>query len=336
MPVKFRFAIPAALLVVLMVAPAAYAVDPVLDPPPEPTTVTIPTLLPGLIVVVSTDTNGYLTSVDLHTVDDPTGVAPDYIATKVDNRRVRFENSDTGTRVEVKAKENKLETKVRSSTLTDLVGTHTWSGPVLGEIANVTFTVGDDGGVPTLSGVAVDPAGATISDPSTEVESDEIETKVKIRFTNDVGQRADLKIEIEVHTDDDDDDGHRASLKISLKTKDEKMRVPSGDLATLPTSWTGVLCDGTAVSANWTNNPDGSISDVVVTPESARIELSDHEFKVRFEDDAKLKVSLKLKDDGTVEMKVDPKIKCENGPDPIVNTPVDEKPHKDKKPHDDD
>jgi len=195
--------------------------------------------------------------------------------------------------------------------------------------------VGDDGaGGPTLSDIVVDPGPAEISGPDTKVEDHEIEAEVKIRFTNDLGQRADLKIEVEVH-DDDDHDSPSASLKIDLKTKDEKIRVPSADLTSLPTSWTGVLCDGSAASATWANNADGSITDLVVSPDSAEVEQHGHEFKVRFGHDAKLKVSLELSGNGSFEMKVDPKIKCENGPDPAVNTPIDEKNRNDEKHHND-
>jgi len=340
---KLRSALPIGILAVVMAAPSAFAAEPIVATPPEPTTITLPTLMPGLTVVISTDTNGYLTSVDLLTGEPPVA-APDYIATKVDNRRVRFENSVTGTRVEVKAKDNKLETKVRTAALADIVGTHTWSGPVLGEPTNVTFTVGDAAGVPTLTDITVDPGPAMISEPETETKSDEIETKVKIKFTNDLGQRAELKIEVEVHTtspdavlgdDDDSHDSEQASLKIALKTKDEKMSVAAADITTLPTSWAGVLCDGTPVSATWMigeagTADEGSITNLVVSPDTAEVEMHGNEAKVRFDKHATLKIELKTKDDGRVEMKLDPKIKCEKGADPTVNTPVDEKPHKDK------
>ncbi len=343
MPKRPIFAVLVAALVVLVMAPTAFAAEPAVEPP-ESTLTVVPTLLPGLIVVVDTDTNGYLTSVDLHDVADPatgepvidpgTGeaaAAVGYVATKVDNRRVRFENSETGTRVEVKAKEHKLETKVRTGALADLLGTHTWAGTVLGEETTVVFTVGEENGTPTLTDVAVTAAAAagsalswTISEPETEIETDEIETEVKIRFTNALAQRADLKLEVEVHTTaDDEHDAGRASLKVALKVKDEKMRVAAADLASLPQSWSGALCDGTPVSVSWNNNADGTIGDVSA-PEAIEVEMHGHEVKVRFADHAELKLKLKLKDDDTMELKVDPKIKCERGSDPDVNTPVEE------------
>lgn len=326
--------------------------DPATSPDPAPAellpfadpamSLTVPSLVPGLTVVVTTDDAGHLTAVELHDAADPASPAPpDYVATRVDHRRVRFENDVTGTRVEVKAKHDKLETKVRTSTLADLVGTHTWSGDVLGDAVSVDFTVGDDAGTPTVSVDAVTTLlDHEIRGPKTESDDHEIETEAKIRFTDDFGRRADLKIEVEVHSaamkplsSDDGDDSHHddgtASLKVALKVKDEKLTVPAADLAALPQTWTGALCDGTPVSASWVNGADGTITDLVVTPAEAEVKTKEHGFEVRFADHARLKVSLKVKGDDTVELKIDPKIEChdEDAPDPSVNTPVDESGH---------
>ncbi|RMH81519.1 MAG: hypothetical protein D6683_04210, partial [Actinomyces sp.] len=184
--------------------PAPAELLPVADPAMS---LTVPSLVPGLTVVVTTDDAGHLTAVELHDAADPTSPAPpDYVATRVDHRRVRFENGATGTRVEVKAKHDKLETKVRTLTLAELIGTHTWNGDVLGDAVSVDFTVGDDAGTPTL---AVDGVTTTLAHeirgPETSTDGHETETEAKIRFTDDLGRRADLKIEVEVHLATGDD-----------------------------------------------------------------------------------------------------------------------------------
>lgn len=315
-------ALVALLATVSPVAAEEEGTDPLL-PAETTTTVTVPSLVSGLMVVVEADSNGSLVSVELHGAGDPESPAPDgFVATKVDSRRVRFEHS-TGVRVEVKAKHDKLETKFRTATLEELVGTHTWTGDVLGEELTVTFTIGDDGaGGPMLSLDSVVPDIATISGPSTEIKVHEIEVEAKLKFENDLGQRAELEIEVEVHTAAADHDPGRASLKIKLKTKDEKTRVPLLDLVGVPQGWSGTMCNGTPASATWSVDGSGAISGIVVSPTTAEVEIKHDGFKVRFGDDSKLEVKVKVKDDGIAEVKVKPKIKCHDASDPLVNTDI--------------
>jgi len=302
------------------------------------TTVTVPSLVSGLMVIVEADSNGSLVSVELHAAGEPESPAPDgFVATKVDSRRVRFEHS-TGVRVEVKAKHDKLETKFRTATLEELLGTHTWTGDVLGEEVTVTFTIGGDDLVgPTLTIDSVVPDIATISGPSTKAEPGEIEVEAKLKFENDVGQRAELKIEVEVHTAAADHDPGQASLKLKLKIKDEKSRVPLEALAAAPQGWSGTLCDGTPASATWLVDDTGAISNIVVLP-TAEVEVKHDGFKVRFGDDSELEVKVKVKDDGIAEVKVKPKIKCDNAADPLVNTDIVDDDHgkDDERPEDED
>ena len=85
--------------------------------------------------------------------------------------------------------------------------------------------------------------------------------------------------------------------------------------------WTGLLCDGTQATINYTVNDDGSISAVTATPAPARFENEGGKVNVRFSDSERVKIRAHMEDDG-IKVSVDEKIRCRDAADPTVNTPI--------------
>ncbi|MFQ5517419.1 MAG: hypothetical protein ACE5E8_07575, partial [Acidimicrobiia bacterium] len=130
------------------------------------------------------------------------------------DHKVRFTNEADGTRIEVKAKGEKLKAEVKAGGVDGIVGNHSWSGDLfaLGTATTVTFTVvRNTAGHPELTSVAVDastvPGGVTYSveGPQNSLDEDEAESQAKIRFMWN-GFTMTLKIEAELHLDGEDGD----------------------------------------------------------------------------------------------------------------------------------
>ena len=85
--------------------------------------------------------------------------------------------------------------------------------------------------------------------------------------------------------------------------------------------WTGLLCDGTQATINYTVNADGSISAVTTTPTSASLENKGGKVSVRFSDSERVKIRAHM-EDGGIKVSVDEKIRCRDAADPTVNTPI--------------
>lgn len=182
----------------------------------EPQTTSLTLFGTGIVLNVGVDTTGHLTTVEL--VDETSGDAPvDAIATKVTPHKVKFVLEDTGTKVEVKAKGKKVETKVKATSLADLTGAHQWSGKLFGdenEATTVMFTVSDVGGVPVIMLDGVTGPGDYTERTSTKTDDDEVETKLRLDLDFD-GLDARISVTVEV---EDDDDEQKAKLKISVRS----------------------------------------------------------------------------------------------------------------------
>jgi hypothetical protein len=267
-------------------------------------TLTLGVLGAPLNVAVTVDEIGHITEV---TVDDPA-----YTETRSDEHKVRFTTADDTTRIEVKAKGDKVKAEVKTADLSAIVGSHTWAGKLFGSETDsvVTFDVVDSAGSPEVANVAVTslfPADATyaIGAVENEFEDGEAESEVKIGFMWD-GYTMTLKIEAEMEFDHDDDDG--VKLKVELKGKDQR-KVREEVLADLVGSytWDGLLCDGTAVAVTYTVSDTGEVSVNSVDGVDAdayKLDTESHGFEIEFKDsDAKLEVELK-QDDGLWELKV--------------------------------
>ncbi len=282
--------------------------------------------LPGSPVNFTVHLDEFGNLVDLE-VSDGTTVTP------TDEHKIRFANADGTTRVDVKAKKSKLSMKVKTADAAGVIGDHIWSADVFGtgDVASVGFAIAmGTSGYPELTSVS-DPTGLpadatfTVGAIENKMKDDEFESEAKVTFMFN-GYTKTLKIEVETEfaTEGDDDDDHDlpVTLKTELKGKDEQ-KLREATLASLlgQHMWDGLLCDGTQVAATFTVNADGTVTLDSVSGVDAgaySMEAKDHGFEIRFDGtDAKVKVELKQKDDGSWELKVKSKTteKCDKDDD---------------------
>ena len=284
-------------------------------------TLTVPAMpgVPGITIGVTLDEFGNITKVSVD--------GSDIILNSSPVHKVTFElGTDGSTTVQVKAKGEKLSTKVKTSNLGSLVGDHTWEGDIFGTDfpATVNYSIAQVAGATPYLEITdvkvVSDVAKTINGPFTKMDGDddddheqEYESKATVTFTQD-GYTKTLKIEVETKYDDDDDDDHGyngvyGKLKVELKGKDRQVLAGAdvyGDKL-----WTGLLCDGTTATVNYTVAADGTMTVTTVDVAdgaSYSIDTEDDGFKVEFtdtedNDGAKLKVELE-DEHGTLELKV--------------------------------
>lgn len=274
--------------------------------------VTLPLFGAPLTVDVTTDAGGGLVEVALNPADD-------YTATGVKPNRVRFVNEDGTAGVRVSAKRGGERIGVQAGTLDDVSGPGSWSGDVFGDGSTTTvgFTIGAaDDGSPTISGIAVDSAATfEVGDVEARVSDDGSRTgsRAVIGFSQS-GQTRQLTISVGVRTGDD----AASSVRIKL-SKLRGRQVVDGDV-TGAHSWSGVLCDGGQATVSYTVADDGTITDVVASPDA---EVRDgRQTRVRFSPGEV--VVIKVVDrDGAPTLTATPRIRCDRA-DAVVNTEVDE------------
>ncbi len=221
---------------------------------------------------------------------------------------------------------------MKAGALADVSGAGGWSGDVFntGVATTVAFTIGAtaDGG-PDITGVSSSDPTAVIG--ATEYKNDDDDdgdgemhrvASVKITFTSG-GQSRSLAIRAEVSTDDDDGD---TNAKVSVVLGKLRGVVQSVADAIGAKVWTGLLCDGTQATINYTVNADGSISAVTATPAPARLENEGGKVDVRFSDSERVKIRAHMEDDG-IKVSVDEKIRCRDAADPTLNTGIDTDQH---------
>ena len=298
---------------VAQAAPAAPAI---------PTITSLPLFGVQLTVEVATGPGGILSSVSVNPADGLT-------AAKVKPNKVVFVNEEGTAKVVVSGRDGRQGLQVKAGALADVSGAGGWSGDVFntGVATTVSFTIGAtaDGG-PDITGVSSSDLTAVIgateykNDDDDDGDDGEMErvAAVRITFTSG-GQSRSLAIRAEVSTDDDDD-GTNAKVSVALG----KLRgvVQSVADAIGAKVWTGMLCDGTQATINYTVNADGSISAVTATPAPARLENKGGKVDVRFSDSERVKIRAHMEDDG-IRVTVDEKIRCRDAADPTVNTPID-------------
>ena len=285
-------------------------------------TVVLPGLGTPLTVDVKLDANGNLVQVNL----DPVGT---YSVSRISGHAVTFVSADGATQVKIKAGGDKMSVKASAGTLDALVGSGTWSADVFGTGTKTTigYTVGKAlDGSPTVAIDSVNaPAGITVvQDPAkTDTEDHEAKASVKVSFSLD-GYTKKLSISVSVDTEGT----HKATLKITLSGKDRQ--VLTGPLATLVGSrtWSGKLCNGTAVSFTYTVNADGTLTFGAATGAPATSKTGEHGLTVRFDGTkTRVTVSLKQVEGGTdYTLRVSAKSgECHSTtpvPLPTVNAPV--------------
>ncbi|VAV93501.1 hypothetical protein MNBD_ACTINO02-2063 [hydrothermal vent metagenome] len=266
---------------------------------------------PLTTVSVGLDDVGHITEVAL---SDPA-----LTETTAGDHKVRFSNEDGTTRVEVKAKKDKLSAEVKAADLAAILGTHTWTGVLFGadDASTVMFDVVENAdGNPEVTNVSVTalfPADATyeIGTVKNKTDDDEAESSMKITFmSNGFTMTLKIKAEMELGHDDDDNGDTTVKLKIELKGKDQQ-KLKDQALADLVGSylWDGRYCDGTPLTISYSISDTGDVIVDGVTIDGAasdayELKTKNYGFEVKFNDsDAKVKVELK-QNDGLWDLKV--------------------------------
>ncbi len=276
----------------------------------------------GLNVDIELDSAGKLETVNVATPGLESDPAGNEATDGVDDRhRIRFDHGEDGTRVDVKAKNHKLTSKVKVANLADLVGTHEWTGVLFPEATGgkvpttVTFVVADDG--PLITDVVV------TSGIESVIEYADDASKAVVVFTWE-GYTKELKIQVDIDDNDNGDDPS-AMLKVELRGKDRQRLRQDLALFVGEHFWNGRLCDGTPLTVSYTIDELGEIGppsvtvgaggdDGTVADHGFTVKDKEHGFDVRFtHSKARVKVKFSEKDDGQWELKVDSKTdKCKH------------------------
>ena len=313
-----------ALLLVGAGASMAHAASPA-APTPVPTITTLPLLGVQLTVDVTTGPGGALSSVAVNPADGLT-------ATTVKPNKVVFVNEDGTAKVYVRGRDGGQRVEVRAGAIGDVSGDGGWSGDVFGNgtATTVGFTIGATAeGGPDITNVTTSDATAVIGateygsgdghDGHHDDDDDEVvlTATAKVTFTSE-GQSRTLSIRATVRTDDDGD----TSAKVGVTLGKLRGVVQPVEVAVGAKTWTGLLCDGSTATINYTVNADGSLTDVTATPEPDRIRNDgDRKIEVRFSGDERVSIRARVSDEG-ITLSIDEKIRCEDAPDPSVNTPT--------------
>ncbi|MCB0982476.1 MAG: hypothetical protein H6513_17245 [Acidimicrobiaceae bacterium] len=286
------------------------------DTTPVPTTVTLPLFGAQLTVEVATGPGGALTSVTVNPADGLT-------ATTLRPNRVVFENADGTGKVSVGSDHGAQRATARGGSLADISGDGSWSGDVFGTgvATSVSFTVGATGdGGPDITGVSSDDPTAVIG--TTEYGShshhgeDEQTAVAKVTF-NTTGQTRSLYIKVDVETEDG---SSHAKLSISLG-RIHGTALPV-EQAVGGKTWSGLLCDGSTATIEYTVNEDGTLTLGAVSPDTADARAEGGHIGVVFSHDEAVKIMSWLGEDG-ITVNVWERIRCKDAADPAVNTPVD-------------
>ena len=316
----------AAVLVIGAGVSVAHA-QPAVPPTAVPTITTLPLFGVQLTVEVATGPGGTLSSVAVNPADGLT-------ATTVKPNKVVFVNEDGTAKVVVAGRDGRQGVQAKAGSLADITGAGGWSGDVFGtgEATTVSFTVGATAeGGPDITDISSSDTTAVIGDVKYSGDDDNGKhdghhghhdhdgqsASVKVTFTNgaqsrSLGIRASLSV----------NDAGESHAKVSVGLGNIRgLAQPVAD-AIGAKSWTGLLCDGSTATINYTINEDGTITDVTATPEAARIRAEGHSADVKFATGERVRFHTRTKDDG-ISVQVDERIRCEDAADPAVNTPID-------------
>ncbi len=290
-----------------------------------PTITTLPLFGVQLTVEVATGPGGTLASVAVNPANG-------FTATTVKPNKVVFLNDDGTAKVVVSGRDGRQGVQVRAGALADITGDGGWSGDVFGTgvATTVSFTVGvTPSGGPDITGVLSSDASAVIGETqySNDDEGDDDghhdgdhedgqSASVKVTFTDGAQSRS-LGIRASLNVNDEGET--RAKVSVGLG-KVRGVTQPVAEAIGIK-MWTGLLCDGSTAIVNYTVNEDGSITDVTASPDADRIRADGHSAEVTFSHSERVRIHTGVSDGG-ISVRVDPRIRCENAPDPSVNTPI--------------
>ncbi len=273
--------------------------------------VTLPLLGAQLTVDITTGPGGTLSSVSVNPADGLT-------ATKVKPNRVVFVNDAGTAKVSVSGHHGGQRIEARAGSLADISGPGGWSGDVFGDgtTTTVAFTVGDKGdGTPDITGVTSTDATAKIG--ATQYFSHEQTSAAFVRIEFDKpGLTRSLFIGASLHTDDGGDVRARVGVTLSELRGAAQAAADAAGAKT----WTGLLCDGSTATVDYTVNADGTITGVS-SPQTTDITTDHDRVSVRFSAHEGISISARLKD-GNITVNVREGIRCHDAPPPSVNTPV--------------
>lgn len=306
---------------------AAAPVEPVVpaDPAPVvaevvavPASTTLPLFGTPLTIDITTGPGGALSSVMINPADG-------FTATTVKPNKVAFVNEEGTAKVLVKARDGGQRVEARAGSLDALLGDGGWVGEIFpGASTNVAFTIADRGdGSPDITGITVsDTAGVTAEIGAVEYSDHdgELRASVKIRFTSGDQTRW-LSIKAEVETDEHDGETGHARAKVQVTLSKIRNAPLVGEAAVGPQHWDGVLCSGDAASIDYVVAADGTISDVVISPEPDSQHVEGNGLEVRFSGGERVRIRVS-DHDGELVVRVQDKIRCRDAADPTVNVPV--------------
>lgn len=303
-----------------VVVQTASAADPV------PTTVTLPLFGAPLTIGITTGPGGALTEV---TVDPADG----NVATSARPHKVVFESANlldpTGSpaKVTVRSKHGGQSVSARAGSLNDFMGKPGgWSGDLFGDgtASTVTFMIGATAdGSPDITAITTTGADAMVGDVQHSTGDDDddetsMSARVSVTFTSAAGdQSRTVSISVKVETDEDGE----TSAKLSISLGNLKGVAIDAAAAAGPHTWSGVLCDNTAATIAYMVAEDGSVSDVVVTPDTADVRTGDSKIDVRFSHDERVRIRVR-EDGGLITISVDERIRCRDAADPTFNGSV--------------
>ena len=288
---------------------------------PEPvvaasSAVTLPLFGAPLVVDINVDPGGNLVDVSLNQPGD-------FTATTVKPNRVMFVNEVEGVSVKVKARHGGQRIEARAADLGDVSGPGRWSGDIFdnGQPTVVDFTVGArDDGSPDITGVAVTSplefvVGDVDYDAGDKHGGEHTRASVAITFSES-GQSRTLSIKVALRTSEE-----HTSAKLSIGLSRVKgAEIPDGATVGAHT-WSGMLCDGTDATIDYTVAEDGSITDVTASPDGAEISSDNRSVKVRFATGERVRIKVR-DDDGEIQVGASDRIRCDAA-EPSVNTPID-------------
>jgi hypothetical protein len=282
-----------------------------------PTSVTLPLFGVPLTIDITSGPGSTLTDVS---VDSATTVA-----TSARPHKVVFESAnpagDPG-KVTVKSKRGGQSVSARAGSLADISGPGSWGGDLFGNgtASTVTFTIGAAAdGTPDITGTASTGATGVVGDvqhsTGTNDDGDTVASaRVTVKFTDDASaQSRSVTISAKVRTAADG----TTSAKLSVSLGALKGVAVDAAAAAGPHTWTDMLCDGTTATITYDVAVDGTVSNVVATPD-AEVKTNDSKIDVRFSHDERVRIRVR-EDNGQIKISVDNRFRCRDAADPTVN-----------------
>jgi hypothetical protein len=294
-------------------APAAQTTDPAPDAAPvvaAKATTTLPLFGVPLTVDVSTTPSGALADVAVNPADGLT-------ATKVHPNHVTFVNDEATGKVRVETRHGAERTGVTAGAVGDIAGAGSWTGDVFGTGATTTVTfdiVANPDGSPDIANIVSGDPSAVVGEVQHNASEHGQVARATVTFSADVQTRR-LNIIAAVFTKGDTT---RATSQVSL-SKVSGASLPADQVAGEHT-WSGMLCDGTAATVNYTVAADGGITAGAVTPATGTADVKGNTLRVKFSDTESVRIRVGGKD-GDLRISADPRLRC-GRTTPGVNTPT--------------